>query len=52
MVVTEKISSMLGRKKRKMNYETVEDCEAKFEDCYHDFKRTLNIEKQIERKLS
>ena len=45
MVISEKISSVFGRKKRKFN-ETVEPDETdsyKFDTCYHQFRKTLDI---------
>lgn len=54
MVVTQKISSVFGQKKRKLNEDVVEDdCgDAKFENCYNEFRRAMDIEKQLERKMS
>jgi hypothetical protein len=54
MVISEKISSVFGRKKRKFN-EEVEPDETdsnKFNNCYHEFRKTMDIEKELERKMS
>ena len=54
MVITEKISSVFGRKKRKLN-EEVEPDETdsfKFSNCYKSFIKTMDIEKELERKMS
>lgn len=54
MVVTQKISSVFGQKKRKLNEDIVEeDCNnGKYENCYNEFRRAMDIEKQLERKMS
>jgi len=54
MVISEKISSVLGRKKRKYNesVETDENDHHRFDNCYQEFRRTLDLEKHIERKMS
>jgi hypothetical protein len=54
MVISEKISSVFGRKKRKFNEEIMPDesDNCKFDSCYHEFRKTLDIGKQLERKMS
>lgn len=45
MVISEKISSCFGRKKRKFNEEVEpdENDHHKFDNCYHEFRRTLDL---------
>lgn len=56
MVVTEKISNLFGRKKVKKNDDLEVYDEEKngkmFENCYHEFKRTVDLQKELVRKMS
>lgn len=54
MVVTEKFSKVFGKKKVKTNEETpVKDCDhTKFENCFQEFQKTLDIQREVERKMS
>ena len=54
MVVTEKISNLFGRKKVKIDesYNSPATNDGIFGDCYMQFRRTIDLEKQLQRKMS
>lgn len=49
MVVSEKFSKVFGKKKVKTNEEApVKDCDhTKFENCFQEFQKTLDIEREV-----
>ena len=56
MVVTEKICNLFGRKKVKRNDMAMQSHNSEagqmFGDCYMEFRRTVDLEKELEQKMS